>query len=110
MFCSFLNLYLPDVFRKKYQSEKYENTARQFAQDHLPLRLLHLLGAEVHLGLHGGGLLLLLHGDLGLGDEDLGLDDVERDDHRAPTGQPQPALGSNLLISAILEKVSISLD
>ena len=88
--------------------KKYENIARQFAQDHLPLRLLHLLGAEVHLGLHGGGLLLLLHGDLGLGDEDLGLDDV--DDHRAPTGQPQPALGSNLLISAIFEKVSTSLD
>ena len=98
------------MYKKKYQSEKYENIAQQFAQDHLPLRLLHLLGAEVHLGLHGGGLLLLLHGDLGLGDEDLGLDDVGCDDHRAPTGQPQPALGSNLLISAIFEKVSTSLD
>ena len=98
------------MFRKKYQSEKYENIARQLALDHLPLRLLHLLGAEVHLGLHGGGLLLLLHGDLGLGDEDLGLDDVGLDAHQAPTGQPQPALGSNLLISAIFEKVSISLD
>ena len=92
--------------KKKYQSEKYENIARQFALVHLPLRLLHLLGAEVHLRLHGGGLLLLVHGDLGLGDDDLGLDD----EHRAPTGQPQPALGSNLLISAIFEKVSTSLD